>query len=60
MNRTEEKRRILQKESFGNIKGITFEERRSFEEDPGATLYGKNLAERSFQENVFGRCILSY
>ena len=60
MNRTEEKRIILQKEPLDNLKGITFEERRSFEEDPGATLYGKNLGEKSFQENVFGRCILSY
>ena len=57
LNRTEEKREILEQESFDNLKGITFEERRSFDEDPGSILYGKNLAERIFQENMFERWI---
>lgn len=57
LNRTEEKREILEQGSFGNLKGITFEERRSFDEDPGSILYGKNLAERIFQENMFEKWI---
>lgn len=58
LNRTEEKRKILEEGLFDDLKGITFEERKTFDEDPGAILNGKNLAERIFQENIFERCIV--